>query len=144
MKHALFDSIDLIVNPVPANTSASGEVMTGLTIDRLGKRSAVAAFKFGALTGSPTASAVKLVVKSCDTSDGTYEALDEQHAVIGDAEQTLEANGTLKFQLDLSGQKRYIKLVPKVALTGGTTPSAALAGSALVLGDADELPVIPC
>ena len=65
-------------------------------------------------------------------------------ADVVDREQTQEANGTLKFQLDLSGQKRYIKLVPKLVLTGGTTPSAALAGSALVLGDADELPVIPC
>lgn len=141
MKHALFDSVSLVVNPVPATASVSGEVTTGVAIDRLGKRSGVVALKFGALTGTPTAAMVKLVLKTCDTLDGTYEVLDAGHAVIGTAEQPLTVDSTLTYQLDLTGQKRYIKIVPTVALTGGTTPSAALAGSALALGDADALPV---
>lgn len=141
MKHALFDSMSLVVNPVPVTASASGELTTGIAIDRLGKRSGVVALKFGSLTGTPTAATVKLALKTCDTSDGAYEVLDAEHAVLGAAEQLLTADSTLIYRLDLTGQKRYVKIAPTVALTGGTSPSAALDGSALALGDADALPV---
>lgn len=142
MKHSLYDNIKLVVNPIPVTASASGKLTTGVVVDRMGKRSGVLAVAIGTITGSPTAVKLKIEVTTCDTSTGTYAAADADYVVPGGAiEMIVTSDTTYTINLDLIGQKQYIKLVPTVTITGGTSPTVPITGTALVLGDPTKTPV---
>jgi len=121
------------LNPVAL---AAGSV-NGLVIDRLGFEDAKVHLKVGAATGSPTAQGVSLKMQAGDASDGSDMA-----DVSGDtiaALTTDNAEGNLN--VDLSGYKRYLRVVATVTFTGGTTPAIPVAVT-VALGNAREIPIV--
>ena len=123
MKRNLYDSITVI-------QGASGKA-----IDRDGCLSAVFAADLTAISGTPTASAIDIVVTHCDAESGTYEAVDDDCLFVGcKAEQAIAAGKQTIWQIDLIACKRYVKVTATPKFTGGTNP-AATATYALVIGD---------
>ncbi len=88
----------------------------------------------GAASGSPTAQTV--ATKLQDSADGSTGWAD----VSGAAATDLTADDTEdEVDIDLSGAKRYVRVVATISFTGGTTPSIPVAAT-LVLAGKDELP----
>ena len=135
MKRELFDNVSVVIG-------------SGKAVDREGYLSAVFAASVGTITGSPTEAKLKLVVEHSDTADGTFEVVPdtklepESTSADGVVKNIVVAdNDVLQVNLDLLGCKRYIKVTPTITFTGGTSPAAADASYALVLGDPVIAPV---
>lgn len=137
MKRELFDNVKLIVKADNA------------VIDRIGCLSGILAVSVGAITGNPTASDLSISITHADTEDGTFKPVID--AMIGMEEHpakdgvlnkiAVKANDELSINLDLIGCKQFIKITPTIKFTGGTSPAAANASYALVLGDPSNNPV---
>lgn len=131
MKRELFDNVKLI-----------GKA-DNVVIDRSGCLSGVLAVSVGAITGNPTASDLSIAITHADTEDGTYKPVTD--AMIGMVEHpsidgvlnkiAVKSDDQIAINLDLLGCKQYIKITPSIKFTGGTSPAAANASYALVLGD---------
>lgn len=90
MKRTLYDSITVI-------QGASGKV-----VDRNGCLSAVFVADVSAVSGSPTTSAIGIVVTHCDTESGTYEEVPDDCLFVGcEAKQAIEAGMQTCWQIDL-------------------------------------------
>lgn len=136
MKRELFDNVVVRVGA------------TGIAVDRKGFLSAVVAADIGEITGSPTEAKLSVKVEHSDTADGTFTNVEDtminpehanQEGILSVA--TVESEAVLQINMDLLGCKRYIKVTPTITFTGGTSPSAASAAYALVLGDPIDSPV---
>ena len=137
MKRELFDNVKLIVKADNA------------VIDRIGCLSGVLAVSIGAITGNPTASDLSIAITHADTEDGTFNPVTD--AMIGMEEHpakdgilnkvAVKTNDELSINLDLIGCKQFIKITPTIKFTGGTSPAAANASYALVLGDPSNSPL---
>ncbi|WP_313152074.1 hypothetical protein [Lacrimispora sp.] len=131
MKRELFDNVKLIVKADNA------------VIDRIGCLSGVLAVSVGAITGNPTASDLSITITHADTEDGTFKPVAD--AMIGMEEHpskegvfnkiAVKSDDQIAINLDLLGCKQFIKITPSIKFTGGSTPAAANASYALVLGD---------
>ncbi len=120
--------------------AASAGTRNGSAIDRsvaggVTYQSATLHAASGAVTGSPTTQT--LDAKLQDSADGSTGWADITGAAIT---QITAANAEAEVDVDLSGAKRYIRVVEVVAFTGGTTPTLG-AQETVVLGGADRLPV---
>jgi hypothetical protein len=137
MKRELFDNVKLIVKADNA------------VIDRIGCLSGVLAVSIGSITGNPTASDLSVAITHSDTEDGTFKPVAD--AMIGMEEHpskdgilnkiAVKTNDELSINLDLIGCKQFIKITPTIKFTGGTSPAAANASYALVLGDPSNSPL---
>jgi hypothetical protein len=114
--------------------SASAGSINGVAIDRLGYSSASFAVITGAVTGSPSAQTVDAKIQEADASGGTYTDVSGATVSITDADSIGEIN------VDLSGLKRYIRIVLTVSFTGGTSPAIEVASNC-ALGEAQYNPV---
>ena len=56
-------------------------------------------------------------------------------------EVAVKSGDEVKMNLDLLGCKRYVKITPTISFTGGSSPAAADAAYAMVLGDPTQAPV---
>lgn len=131
MKRELFDNVKLI-----------GKADNAI-IDRSGCLSGVLAVSVGAITGNPTASDLSIAITHADTEDGTFKPVTD--TMIGMEEHpsqdgvlnkiAVKSDDKIAINMDLLGCKQYIKITPSIKFTGGTSPAAANASYALVLGD---------
>lgn len=116
--------------------AASSETINGASIDRLGYDSCVLHVLTGAATGSPSAQTADFKIQ--DSADGTtFADVSSETSAI---DQITADNTDGELDLDLSGLRRYIRVVCVVALTGGTSPTWPVAAS-VALGGSDTLPV---
>lgn len=116
----------------PLNRGATTTEGTG--VDRLGFDSVVIDVEVGAEEGSPSARTLDISLEHSDASGSGYEAL------TGSAVVQITAASTRKRKtVSLKGAKRYIRVKPALAFTGGSTPKLNTA-VVLVLGGAVETP----
>lgn len=120
-------------NPV---TEQAAGAYAGSAIDRLGFLSGIVEVGVGAVSGTPTSFSVVAKIQESDTTtDGDFTD------VAGFTLDSLAAINTNTFKgFDLTGLKRYIRVVVTPAFVGGTTPKVYLTG-AVALGDSDTEPV---
>lgn len=118
MKRNLYDNIHL------------QPYTSGAVVDRAGFLSGIIAASVSA------AGTLTFAVTECDTSDGTFTAVADDRAVMGQSTGaiTVAADELVTYKLDLVGCKRYVK----VTITAG---SSAAATYALALGDPVKAPV---
>lgn len=134
MKKLLIEQAKLIPGLNPAAQPAG--TVTGPVIDRQGFLSAIVNLTVGAAAGAPTAQGVSLKLQHGDAANGT-----DMVDVTGAATPSLTADNTnASFNVDMTGLKRYIRVVATVTFTDGTTPTIPVAAT-LALGDADKHPV---
>lgn len=117
-----------------APAAAAAGVTNGPAIDRLGFQSGVLLVDAGAVTGAP--SAQTLDAKIQDSADGAAGWTDVPGLAI---QQITAPDIQRELSLDLTGTRRFIRVVQTVAFTGGTTPTL-LASAAVVLGGAVNKP----
>lgn len=113
---------------------AASATANGSSVDRLGASSAVLVGLAGAATGTPTG--VSVTYKIQDSADGSTFA--DVTSITDDVELTA-VSSAVELDVDLTGLRRYIRVVATTALTGGTTPTILVAGC-LILGGQDTLP----
>jgi len=123
--------IDAATAISPRNSGAATVNGTGLSRD--GRRSGVVLGSVGAVSGAPTA--VSIQFKLQDSADNTTFA-----DVAGASATATAANSEVEFDVDLSGLKKFVRVVAVVSFTGGTAPTADIS-AALVQGGAEVLPV---
>lgn len=135
MKRELFDNVSVVIG-------------AGKAVDREGYISAVFAASIGTITGSPTAAKLSVKVEHCDTTDGDFELvpdtkMDPDTTTLNGIlkEVAVKSGDEVKMNLDLLGCKRYVKITPTISFTGGSSPAAAGAAYAMVLGDPTQAPV---
>jgi len=93
----------------------------------------------GAETGAP--SARTLDAKIQDSADGSTGWADYiPQATVAAIAQITAANAEAEVDVDLSGAKRYVRVVEVVAFTGGTAPTLG-AQETVILSGADRTPV---
>ena len=119
MKRELFSNVKVI----PGGTA--------IAIDRSGFLSAVIGASVTTATGDQTLS---FAVTHCDTSDGSYEAVNDPFiGVDGPLKAlTVKQGDVVNVELDLLGCKQFIKITPTTAAT---------VDYAVVLGDPAQAPV---
>jgi hypothetical protein len=114
--------------------ASAAATITGPAIDRTGYGSCVLHHQCGDATGGPTTQTVSCKLQ--DSADGSTGWAD----VAGAAPAALTANNAAaEVDVDLSGARRYVRVVETVAFTGGTSPAIPVAGT-IVLGGASALP----
>lgn len=125
--------IDRFANP--GQYGASGQVVTnGLPI------SATLFGIVGALANTPsTTSVIYKIQDSVDDVDGDYaDSVDAAGTALAMTALTAAASdGRLDF--DMTGLKRWVRVVATVAFTGGSSPTAVV-GATLILGGTYEGP----
>lgn len=114
--------------------ASAAATINGAAIDRQGYLSCVLHHACGAAAGSPTARTVDSKIQ--DSADGSTGWADLSGAA---ATQLTADNSEAEKNVDLSGAKRYIRVVETVAFTGGTTPTIPVAAE-VVLAGRDTLP----
>lgn len=125
--------------------ASDAETVNGAAIDREGHQSCVLICQGGAATGSPTGQTANFKIQDDAASGGSYaDYTPPQGGQVGspaDAEITEQTadDFLVKLNVDLSGAKRYIRVVSVVTLTAGTSPLWPIS-SAILLGPKDELP----
>lgn len=118
------------IGTVPANTDTT---VNGTGIDRMGYTSCVLLAATGAVSGAPSAKTADFKIQ--DSADNSTFA-----DLTGASLTQITADNTLgQKDVDLSGARRYIRVVQTVVLTAGTSPKWPVA-SFVLLGGADALP----
>lgn len=116
-----------------AQTVANAAAASGSAVDRKGYDGAVILCTVGATAGVPTTISCAFKVEECETTALGWSA-------ITDATKTLTAKDSSgEINLNLSGTKRYIRLVVTGTHTGGSSPTATC-GGVVALGQAKTLP----
>lgn len=134
-----------VVGIVSQSTAAAA--VNGAAIDRTGLSgagngyflSATLHAQTGAATGTPTTTAVTYKIQdSVDTTSGDFaDSVDAQGNALAMTALAASTDGRLDF--DLSGLKRYIRVVATAAFTGGSSPAVQIAAS-VILGGVYEKP----
>ncbi len=134
MSYKLGENSKLIAAIAPATLAAGSK--NGTIIDRYGFYDGIVHLAVGTATGSPTAQGVSLKMQSGNEADGN-DMID----VAGDVLAALTANNTeSELNLDLNPYGRYLRVVPAVTFTGGTSPTIPVAVT-IVLGNSINIPV---
>jgi hypothetical protein len=125
-------------NIAPAARTAGA--VNGTGVDRLAPvfNSAVLVVQSGAATGSPASLTLDAKIQHSDDNS----SFSDYTPPSGTAAITqITASSTVERKnVDLSGAKKYVRVVLTVGLTGGTSPTLP-SSALLVLGGAQELPV---
>jgi hypothetical protein len=137
MSYTTQRNVGQTIRPVKAIKvqSSAAATINGPSIDRLGFHSAVIEHICGDATGSPSAQSVASKLQHSDATGSGFA--DVSPAV---APAALTANDTeAEVNVDLSGLKRYIRVVTTVSFTAGTSPAIPVA-AVVVLGGAESTP----
>lgn len=119
-------------------SSVAATITTGPGIDRDGYNSCVLSMSSGASTGSPTGQSH--TCKLQDSADNSTFADYKPDGVNVATTPAITADNTLaKVNVDLAMARRYVKAVPTLAFTGGTSP-AQLVSAQVTLGGAVNKP----
>lgn len=146
MNFGLWKKLGALFKPVIglAPLANSAGTRNGSAIDRspaggVNYAGCTLAVQVGTPTGSPTSFTVD--VKLQDSADGStgwadYKPDGSTTAAITQA----TAAGLAEIDVDLSGAKRYIRVVEVVAFVGGSSPAVPVADAVILVG-ADRTPV---
>ncbi len=115
---------------------AASSAQNGLGIDKTGFRSATCVIANGAATGSPTSYTVDAKIQQ-SSDDGSTDAYADVSGLT--MTQITVDNKVGEINFDLTGLKKYVRVVVTPALTGGTSPKA-LIGAVMILGNPQYLP----
>ena len=132
------DEISVAASVLPQ--SAPAGTINGAAIDRYAfsdPQSAVIHHMAGAVSGAPTAVSIATVLQ--DSPDGA-SGWANVASVPAPAALTA-ANTEANVGVDLSGARRYLRLVTTVGFTGGTSPAAVLAAD-VIMGGVQEMPAV--
>jgi hypothetical protein len=125
----------------PAASSAGAR--NGSAVDRLGYESAQIVVQTGATTGTPTSFTVDAKIQdSADGSTGWADYTAPGATAVAALTTLITADSTAKFNVDLSGAKRYVRVVQTIAFVAGTSPTL-LNNAAVVLGGAVSVNALP-
>lgn len=135
MKQQVFEGVDITnsLGAIPPQSN-DGTAVTGAAIDRLGAGTGFFLFEAAAASGTPTAVTAAIKITHCDTSGGTYADFEVLETALN-----IKTAVAKQYMIDLSGAKRYFKVVVDTTYTDGTTPANIFAGK-LILGDYDVDP----
>jgi hypothetical protein len=117
-----------------ASAAAAAFSLLGLSIDREAFQSALFKLFTGAVTGTPTSFAVSSKLQ--DSADGSAWA----DVVASQANPTvtipdvIAINSNNILEVDLSGLRRFVRMVHTVAFVGGTSPTVLLAEECILGG----------
>lgn len=125
--------IKAVVGTVPF--ADTGTVVNGAAIDRLGFDSCILHTSGGAVTGAPTAQTLDSKLQESTLAAGPWTNLVPAIATV----QLTADNTEDQVDADLSGVKRFIRVVRTVSLTAGTTPTWPVSSN-VILGGAAEVP----
>lgn len=123
---------------VPQSSGAA--TIDGASIDRFAHgdtASAVLYTSVGAVSGSPTTTSVVSKVQD-SADDSAWADYEPDGANVATSPAITAASTDDNTAVNLSGARRYVRVVTTVAFTGGTSP-AALVAAALVLSGEDRL-----
>ena len=116
-----------------APQDSGAQTITGTGFDRQGYLSALLVAKNGAASGAPTSYTIDAKIQ--DSADNTTFA-----DLTGASITQITADNTDQTKaIDLSGAKRYIRVVVTVTFVGGTSPKVEVDAD-VILGGADTLP----
>lgn len=113
------------VRAVSPQFAAATATVEGVVIDGLGFRSAVFTAITGAATGTPTGISV-----ACRLQHGTLANGSDMADVTGATATITAVDSAAEINVTLRGLRRYVRIVQALALTGGTTPTLAVAATA--------------
>jgi hypothetical protein len=135
MKKLLLSKAKLTSAWKPVTEQGAG-IFKDKNIDRTGFLSGIFGIEVGAVSGTPTSFSVAAKIQHSDTTT------DEDYVdVPGYTLPTLTAINTETSKgFDLTGLKKYVRIVATIAFVGGSTPKVFLTGP-VVLGDAIAEPV---
>jgi hypothetical protein len=139
MRKKLIEQAKLFTGTTPTAAVAAGDV-NGIIIDRFGYLSAITNVGVGAASGTPTAQSITYKLQHGDASNGSDMADVASTNVLKASVALTADSSSSNASYDLTGLKRYIRLVTTVAFTDGSTPKQLLHGS-VVLGDSVVEPV---
>lgn len=125
--------IKAAIGSIPLS-SLGGAAVNGPAINRLGFDSCVLHTAGGSATGSP--SAQTLDAKLQESADGSTAWTDITGAAIT---QIIADDSEAQVDVDLSGVKKFIRVVQTVVLTAGTSPEWPVS-SVVILGGASQVP----
>ena len=125
--------IKAAIGSIPLS-SLGGAAVNGPAINRLGFDSCVLHTAGGSATGSPTAQT--LDAKLQESEDGSTAWTDITGAAIT---QITADDSEAQVDVDLSGVKKFIRVVQTVVLTAGTSPEWPVS-SIVILGGASQVP----
>lgn len=137
--HSLYDNVAVDPSLAP-QSDAGGSPVDGASVDTLGYNTAMLVLESGAISGSPSATAIAVKLQeSADGSTGWADANDETGAPIGGT--VTEANKVLLARIEGLGtnRKRYLRVVETTTFTGGTSPTVLVHGN-ILLGRGLEKP----
>ena len=126
--------IKAAIGSIPLS-SLGGAAVNGPAINRLGFDSCVLHTAGGSATGSPTAQT--LDAKLQDSADGSTLWADLVPAAA--ITQITADDSEAQVDVDLSGVKKFIRVVQTVVLTAGTSPEWPVS-SIVILGGASQVP----
>jgi len=130
----LGESVKLVKGIAPA-AQVAGSV-NGTVVDRFGFLDAVVHLGLGVVSGAPSAQGVTLKLQTGAVADGSDMADVIGATIVALAVDNLQA----ELDIDLSGYKRYARVVVTTTFTGGTTPAIPVAVT-VALGNATNIPV---
>lgn len=122
------------VRALSPQSDSGGSAVNGVVVDRLGFDSLVATVITGAISGTPTTTAMAIKVQHGAASDGS-DAAD----VSGATGAITAADSVAQVDVDCRALKRYVRVTETTTFTGGTTP-AVLVGATISLGQASTGP----
>lgn len=130
MRQQVYEGVDITnsLGAIPPQSN-DGTAVTGAAIDRLGADTGLFLFEAAAASGTPTAVTAAIKITHSDTSGGTYSDFEVLETALN-----IKAAIAKQYMIDLSGAKRYFKIVVDSTYTDGTTPANVIAGK-LILGD---------
>lgn len=123
------------IQPSLKPIAGTGSAQNGDAVDRQGYNSAVGLVAWstsGGVTGGT------VLGKFQDSADGTNNWADVGTSVTATIPAGPNAHGAFEIPIDLSGAKRYVRVVVDSDPTGGTP--ASIVSGAVVLAGADSVP----
>lgn len=118
-----------------ASTLSDGTAISGETVDRLGYESAIATLSYEASSGTPTAATASFLIQHGDASNLS----DAATFATFETALNIKTAGFKYYNINLSGAKRYIRLVEDTTYTDGTSPKNQLSAD-IVLFDKNNDP----
>jgi len=148
MNFGTFKKLGTLFKPVKGNPPAlpAAGVRNGAAIDRnvaggVMYHSATLYAASGAETGAPSARTLDAKIQdSADGSTGWADYIPPGQLTVAAIPQIVAANAEAEVDVDLSGAKKFIRVVETLGFTGGTAPTLG-ATETVVLGGADRTPV---
>jgi len=125
---------EIVLSPaLNAQSVANAAAASGSAVDRKGYDGAVILCTVGATGGAATSMSMAFKVEE-GNNDGEWAAISGKTATLTAKDSSSEIN------IDLSGVKRYVRVVVTGTLTGGTAPTG-YCGAVVALGQSRNLPV---